>query len=286
MTLVGNISIERNERPKIMGIINLSPESFYKDSIKYNDNEIQDTVIEMQNHGVDIIDVGGMSTAPYLDTLVPMDLEIDRLYKAASAIRQISKIPISIDSVRSDVIRALLRLEVDAINDVTGLKYDKKISNLAFECDLPIIIGAYLSNTENLYNDGGIDDTKSLLYESIKIAQKSRITNDKLIIDPSIGFFRKEGNNPFFSKIKGVEWYIRDIDILANIKSLNSMEKPICVSISGKSFIESLFGLDVKDRLIPSIVSEMICVMNGVSLIRTHNVKETRLALNMLEILN
>lgn len=269
-----------------MGIINVSPESFYKDSIKRQEDEIQDTIIRMQDHGVDIVDVGGMSTAPYLKTLIPKDLESKRLHNAISAIRQISNIPISVDTVRSDVIRSLLKLEVNAINDVTGLKYDKNMPNLAYEHDLPVILGAYLSEGENLYGDGDIHDTISLLSESIRIAKKSKIDNDKLIIDPSIGFFRKEGFNPFYSKTQGMDWYVRDIDIIANIKLLTSLKKPICVSISRKSFIGSLFGLDIEDRLIPSIIAEMYSVMNGASLLRTHNVKETRQAIEMLEMIH
>lgn len=269
-----------------MGIINVSPESFYKDSIKRQEDEIQDMIIRMQDHGVDIVDVGGMSTAPYLKTLIPKDLESKRLHNAISAIRQISNIPISVDTVRSDVIRSLLKLEVNAINDVTGLKYDKNMPNLAYEHDLPVILGAYLSEGENLYGDGDIHDTSSLLSESIRIAKKSKIDNDKLIIDPSIGFFRKEGFNPFYSKTQGMDWYVRDIDIIANIKLLTSLKKPICVSISRKSFIGSLFGLDIEDRLIPSIIAEMYSVINGASLLRTHNVKETRQAIEMLEMIH
>jgi dihydropteroate synthase len=286
LTIVGNVSVTPSGKTRIMGIINVSPESFYKDSIKHQEDEIQDMIIRMQNHGVDIVDVGGMSTAPYLKTLIPKDLESKRLHNAISAIRQISNIPISVDTVRSDVIRSLLKLEVNAINDITGLKYDKNMSNLAFEHDLPVILGAYVSEGENLYRDGDIQDTSSLLSESIRIAKKSKIDNDKMIIDPSIGFFRKEGFNPFYSKTQGMNWYVRDINIIANIKLLTSLKKPICISISRKSFIGSLFGLDIEDRLIPSIIAEMYSVMNGASLLRTHNVKETRQAIEMLEMIH
>lgn len=286
LTIVGNISVTPYGKTRIMGIINVSPESFYKDSIKRQEDEIQDMIIRMQDHGVDIVDVGGMSTAPYLKTMIPKELESKRLHNAISAIRQISNIPISVDTVRSDVIRSLLKLEVNAINDVTGLKYDKNMPNLAYEHDLPVIIGAYLSEGENLYGDGDIHDTSFLLSESIRIAKKSKIDNDKLIIDPSIGFFRKEGFNPFYSKTQGMDWYVRDIDIIANIKLLTSLKKPICVSISRKSFIGSLFGLEIEDRLIPSIIAEMYSVINGASLLRTHNVKETRQAIEMLEMIH
>src|SRR4029078_9723214 len=155
LTNVGNISVTLCGKTRIMGIMNVSPESFYKDSIKRQEDEIQDTILRMQNNGVDVVDVGGMSTAPYLKTLIPKDLESKRLHNAISAIRQISNIPISVDTVRSDVIQSLLKLDVNAINDVTGLKYDKKMPILAYEQDLPVILGAYLSHRENVYRAGG-----------------------------------------------------------------------------------------------------------------------------------
>lgn len=286
LTTIGNTSVNPRESVKVMGIINISPESFYKNSIKQTDNEIQDTLCEMEDAGVDIIDVGGMSSAPYLRTMVPVELEIRRLYTAVSAIRQISDIPISIDTARSRVVKSLLKLEVDAINDVTGLKFDTKMSKLACENNLPIILGAYISNSENSYYSGDVKDTLSLLRDSIIIAQKSKIDTDNLIIDPSIGFFRQNGYNQFFSRIKGMDWYVRDLEVLSNIQMFKSLGIPLCVSISRKSFIHSLFGLSVENRLIPSIITEMHCATHGASLIRTHNVKETRQALEMLEVLS
>jgi dihydropteroate synthase len=286
LTVIGNTSVNYEGDVKVMGILNLSPESFYKYSIKQSENEIQDTLVEMEDTGVDIIDIGGMSTAPYLRTLIPVDLEVERLSKAVTAIRQISNIPISIDTTRSDVVKSLLKLDINAINDVTGLKYDNKMSKLAYENDLPVIIGAYVSNNKKLSHSGDIYDTLSLLQDSVGIAHNSKIDTDNLIIDPSIGFFRQSGNNPFYSKIEGVDWYIRDLEILTKIDIFKSLHIPICVSISRKSFIEPLFGLNVEDRLIPSIVTEVHCASHGASLIRTHNVKETKQALDMLELLN
>jgi dihydropteroate synthase len=287
LTKIGDISIGYNHSPRIMGIINLSPESFYKKSIKLNSDEIQNAVLDMQCSGVDIIDIGGMSTAPYLKTVIPIDLEIKRLQYAVSAIRQISDIPISIDTVRSEVLESLLKYEINAVNDVTGLKYDKKMPLTVFDSKLPVIIGAYKinSNSPNPFT-GDIYDTINLLAESINITTISKIDGEKVIIDPSIGFFRKVGNNPFYSKIDGVEWYVRDVNILSNFALLSSMHKPVCISVSRKSFIGSLLNLNLDERLIPSIITEIHCILNGASLIRTHNVEETKLAINMIKILN
>jgi dihydropteroate synthase len=293
LTKIGHVSVGPDYFPKIMGIVNTSPESFYKKSIKLNTDEIQDTVLEMQYSGADIIDIGGMSTAPYLNTTIPIDVEIERLSKAISAIRQISKIPISIDTVRADVLRAMLKYEIDAVNDVTGLKYDKKMSQVVSESEIPVLIGAYKNSNSKENNlgsskvlqRGDINDTINILDESIGIAKNHRIDKEKMIIDPSIGFFRKHGNNPFYSKIDGLEWYIRDLDILSNISLLRSFDIPICISVSRKSFIGSILDLGMDERLIPSLIAEIHCIQKGVSLIRTHNVKETTMAINVMDIL-
>jgi dihydropteroate synthase len=285
---IGNISIRNNFCPKVMGIINASPESFYKKSIKINTEEIQDAVLDMQNSGADLIDIGGMSTAPYLKTMISIELEIERLQNAVSAIRQISKIPISIDTVRSNVLQALLKYEINAINDVTGLKFDKKMPVVVSESEIPAIIGAYQNDNKsnNKSLTGDIYDTINLLAESISIAKSHKINDENIIIDPSIGFFRKEGNNPFFSKIEGLDWYIRDLDILSNIALMGTaLNKPVCISLSRKSFIGAILNLDVEERLIPSLIAEIHCIIKGASLIRTHNVKETRIAVNMINLL-
>ncbi len=269
-----------------MGIINLSPESFYKDSIKLTSDDIQNAVLDMQSAGADIIDIGGMSTAPYLKTVVPIDLEIERLQYAVSIIRQISNVPISIDTVRSNVLKALLKYDINAINDVTGLKYDEKMSLVISESKIPVIIGAHKINSDSSnLSSGNIYDTINLLKESINIAKSSKIDSEKIIIDPSIGFFRNEGNNPFFSKIGGLDWYIRDIDVLSNIALMNCLNKPVCISVSRKSFMGSLLDLKIDERLIPSLTAEIHCILHGASLIRTHNVKETKLAISMIKVL-
>jgi dihydropteroate synthase len=290
LTKIGNISIGNKFCPKVMGIVNTSPESFYKNSIKIDTKDIQDTVLDMQNSGADLIDIGGMSTAPYLKTMIPIELEIDRLQKAVSAIRQISNIPISIDTVRSNVLKALLKYEINAINDVTGLKFDKKMSVVISESNIPVIIGAYHNSQEDNKDKpfvGDIYDTINVLNESISIAKSHKISDENIIIDPSIGFFRKEGNNPFFSKIEGLDWYIRDLDIISNFALLSSsLYKPVCVSISRKSFIGALLNLKVEERLVPSLIAEIHCITNGSSLIRTHNVRETKTAINMVNLLH
>jgi dihydropteroate synthase len=271
-----------NGKPKIMGIINVSPESFYKDSISVGEKLLSDRAIKMEEDGADIIDIGGMSTAPYLNTLISVDKEVERLRSAINAIKNVCRIPVSIDTCRADVAKASIEMGIDLVNDVTGLKYDGKMKTIISSSGLPVIIGAY-GNRSIAYKSGNTSETIDILQESIQLATQSGINEDKLIIDPLIGFFRMAGNNPFFTKISHEKWYERDIGIISNLKNLSSLSKPICISVSRKSFIGHLFGLTAIERLIPSIITQVICLQNGTDIIRTHDVKETKVAIELLD---
>ena len=284
MTKIGNVSIDRNS-VKIMGVMNLSPESFYKHSIKTNVNSISKYVKKLEIDGADIIDIGAMSTAPYLDTMISPKIEISRLQKAIKIIRNSCKIPISIDTPRSRVAEEALKIGVDAINDVCGLKYDPKMAEVIAKHNIPVILGAFEKKPTKALTAKSLS-TKRILHDSITIAQQAGIKKTNIIIDPSIGFFRREGNNPFFTKITKIPWYCRDIEIVYNLKELTKLSVPICISLSNKSFLGKLMNLEINERLIPSVIMEIMAVLNGAKVIRTHNVKETALALHTLQMLD
>ena len=265
--------------------MNVSPESFYKNSIKTTVNSISTYVKKLENDGADIIDIGAMSTAPYLDTVITSKIEISRLKKAINIIRHSCKLPLSVDTPRARVAEAALQMGADAINDVCGLKYDPQMAEIVSKHNIPIILGAFEKKPSKILKAKSLS-TKRILHESITIAQKAGIKKTNIIIDPSIGFFRKEGNNPFFTKLTKIPWYCRDIEIIYNLKELTKLSLPICISLSNKSFLGEIMNLKVNERLIPSLIMEVIAVMNGATVIRTHNVKETALALYTLQLLN
>jgi dihydropteroate synthase len=278
---IGNLEIG-NGKPKIMGIVNASPESFYKGSIAIGKKIISERAIEIEEEGADLIDIGGMSTAPYGHTLVSANKEVERLRNSISVIKDVCSIPLSVDTPRAEVARVSIEMGVDLVNDVTGLKYDEKMKSVVFSSGLPVIIGAY-GDRSVTYNSGDIAETIDILQKSLVLADESGISEDKLIVDPLIGFFRESGNNPYFTKLSHQNWYDRDIGIISNLKHLSNLSKPICISVSRKSFIGHLFKLTETERLIPSIILQVICALNGTDIIRTHDVKETRVALELLE---
>jgi dihydropteroate synthase len=284
LTYIGKVRIEDELPARIMGVINVSPESFYKNSVKTNVNEIGRTSKTMQETGADIIDVGAMSTAPYLKTLISVEQETKRIRNAIDIIKSNCSLPISADTPRAEVAKEAIKVGADAVNDISGLKYDKKMADVVSRSGLPVILGAYGGNNDR-FASGRIFGTMKVLNESISIAKSASIATDNIIIDPAVGFFREKGQKPFFTKMIDLPWYIRDLEVISNLAKLKTFLKPICVCVSRKSFIGNIFNLEAEDRLIPSAATELVCALNGANLIRTHDVKQTRHTLIMLELL-
>ncbi len=270
MTRIANVSVGGKNPIRIMGILNTSPESFYKKSIRTTKTQIRNSIKEMENDGVDFIDVGGMSTAPYLSTMVSEKTESKRILEAVKIIQNVSNIPISVDTCRSKPAKDALECGVEIINDISGLKYDEKMKDVVSDFSPSLILCAFSPKTVT----GNPASTKKLLQESLKLAKKSHVGNEKIILDPSIGFFRKEGNGPFFTKIKS-DWIKRDLTIIQNLNSIKG-NYPVLISVSNKSFLGEILQKDPSDRLLGSVTAEAISVINGADIIRTHNVNATR----------
>lgn len=270
MTRIANVCVGGKNPIRIMGILNTSPESFYKKSIRTTKTQIRNSIKEMENDGVDFIDVGGMSTAPYLSTMVSEKTESKRILEAVKIIQNVSNIPISVDTCRSKPAKDALECGVEIINDISGLKYDEKMKDVVSDFSPSLILCAFSPKTVT----GNPASTKKLLQESLKIAKKSHVSNEKIILDPSIGFFRKEGNGPFFTKIKS-DWIKRDLTIIQNLNSIKG-NYPVLISVSNKSFLGEILQKEPSDRLFGSIAAEAISVINGADIIRTHNVSATK----------
>jgi len=277
VTRIGNVGVGGKNPVRIMSILNTSPESFFKKSIHTAQIDIKNTVKQMENDGADFIDVGGMSTTPYLSTTVSEKVESKRILDAIKIIQNISNLPISVDTCRAKVARDALEHGVEIINDISGLKYDEKMQEVISKFTPSLILCAYDSKT---ISGNVITATKKLLQESLKIAKKSNIPSEKIVLDPAIGFFRKTGKGPFFTKIKS-DWVERDLSV---IKNLNYIKQnfPLLISVSNKSFLGNLLGKkNPPDRLFGSIAAEVISVINGADIIRTHNVEATKDAISI-----
>ena len=277
MTRIANVGVGGKNPVRIMGILNTSPESFHKKSISTTKNDIKNSIKQMENDGANFVDIGGMSTAPYLSTIVSEKVETRRILDAIKIVQNCSNLPISIDTCRSNVARTALECGVEIINDISGLKFDEKMKDVISEFTPSLILCAYHSKT---ISGNDVVLTKKLLRESLIIAKKSHIPSEKIVLDPAVGFFRKTGEGQFFTKIKS-DWVKRDLSIIKNLKSIKQ-KHPILISVSNKSFIGNLLGKqNTSDRLFGSIVAEAISVINGADIVRTHNVIATKDAITI-----
>jgi dihydropteroate synthase len=261
---------KRLRRTQIMGIINASPESFYKKSVKTG-QKIADAAKNMEFEGADFIDVGGMSTAPYLSTVISEKEEQRRVALAIRKIQDATNLPISVDTCRAQVAMAALEMGVEIINDISGLKYDSQMVRVVEKYAPSLILCAH----GNKASGNLLEQTKILLKQSIALAKSAGISDDKIVIDPAIGFFRNRAQGPFYTKIAG-DWAKRDLQVLENIRSLK-MGYPILISASNKSFIGKIIQSESpQERIFGSLTAEAISVINGADIIRTHNVAQTR----------
>jgi len=276
---LGTVSVGNSSPVRIMGILNTSPESFYKKSISIGKKRIVDSVRRMEDDGADFVDVGGMSTAPYLSTMVSEKIEIRRIIKAVKIIQQVSNLPISVDTCRAGVAKESLELGVDIINDVTGLKYDPMMSKIIEKYCPSLVLCAF---SKKFITGNQLLKTKNLLKESLNIAKSASIPSTKIVLDPAIGFFRKKGRGTLFTKINS-DWVKRDLLILENLRSIK-LNMPLLISVSNKSFIGKILKKEnPSNRLAGSLAAETVCVLNGADIIRTHNVAETKEAITIAQ---
>lgn len=270
MSKLGTVTVGKTSPIRIMGILNTSPESFYKKSIKTTDHDIAKTIRRMDEQGADIVDIGGMSTAPYLSTLISERTESQRISQAIKIVQRVSNLPISVDTCRASVAKNALELGVDIINDISGLKFDKEMPNVIEKYQPSVIVCAF---SKKQVSGNNLLQTKKLITDSIKIAKSSGIKN--IVVDPAIGFFRTSGRGLFFTKFNS-DWVKRDLGILSNLSKVKT-NFPVLVSVSNKSFLGKILQKpNPDDRLAGSLACEVMSAIKGADVIRTHNVKYTK----------
>jgi dihydropteroate synthase len=258
---VAGLLIGEDYPARIMAVLNVSPESFYKGSVSVGVQDIQQAISRFEEEGADLIDIGGVSTAPknvYGTSEVSVEKELNRITKAIDVITSMTEIPLSIDTVSSVVAEEALDRGVAIINDVSGLQADSGMARLVYESNVPVIL---MANCEQPCDS--VQGSLEAAQRSLRIARKAAIKAEKIVLDPGIGF----GKPPEV-----------DYALLQKIPSFAALGHPILVGVSRKAFIGSLLGLsEPSDRLLGSIAATSVAVYNGASIIRTHDVKETRI---------
>jgi dihydropteroate synthase len=249
----------------VMGCLNVSPESFYPGSVYVEPEALLDAALSMVEAGADLIDVGARSTAPYRSTALEEGEEAKRLERAVGVLAARLDVPISADTTCAVSARAALEAGARVINDVSGLR-DPELARLVAVREVGLIVMAFPARDGPL-PDGPLTTVMRCLAQSLEQALTMGIAAQRVVLDPGIGFFRG-GPMP---------WSAWDVEILAHLDRLLVLGRPIGVGVSRKSFIGALTDrLSPADRLAGSLAATALAVAHGASLIRTHDVRETR----------
>lgn len=259
---IGAVEFGEGLPVRVMGVINVSPESFYKGSVRRTPEEVARAAAEMEEQGADVIDLGAMSSAPYLETWIDEETEAERIRWALRAIRDATDLPVSVDSFRPRPVLEALRMGADAVNDVFGLANLRAVLREIADSGASLILMA-----RDVERGDVIEGIRSRLRASVETALGAGIEEGRILIDPGIGFHRNHSE---------LKWYQVDLEILRRLREVRALGRPVLVGCSRKSFIGKLTGRDdPEQRLFGSIASEAIAVLQGADAVRTHNVRET-----------
>jgi dihydropteroate synthase len=247
-----------------MGAINVSPESFYAESVRLDDQALLRTAQDMVEAGAALIDVGARTTAPYRDAALDEVEETRRLARAVAALAPALTVPVSADTARAGPARGALEAGARVINDVSGLA-DPALAGLVAARGAGLIAMAWPSGGQPRAT-GPLATVKACLRRTLGRAQGAGIPEEHIVLDPGIGFFRG-------GPVSWVEW---DLAVLARLERLLALGRPLCVGVSRKSFLGALTGRDrPAERLAGSLAATALAVAHGASLIRTHDVRAT-----------
>ncbi|MFN3803873.1 MAG: dihydropteroate synthase [Pyrobaculum sp.] len=285
--LLGGINVGDSHPVRIMAVLNLSPESFYKRSVAI-ENAVE-RARELAQYA-DILDVGAMSTAPYLETWIPPERELERLAAVLPELVGSLQTPISVDTYRPKVAEYALRTGAAAINDVTGGRLYPEMCKVVADYGASVVLVA-----RERQPTGGtpIERVANALRESTERFERCGVDPRKIIVDPGVGFpLLPPGDEPYV--VKGEyrhgdvrwPWWRWDLHLILHLRQLRALGKPLLVGISRKSFLRKITAVENPDEVMPaSVAAEAVAVLHGAHVVRTHNPKESKQAVRLAEAL-
>jgi len=248
----------------IMGILNVTPDSF-SDGGKFNQIDAAlKHAEEMIRDGADVIDIGGESTRPGY-TKISDEEETGRVVPVIEAVKKEFGIPISVDTYKSGVAEAAAQAGADLINDIWGLKYDARMAEVIAKSGLACCL---MHNRDNTEYRNFMEDMKQDLRETIALAKAAGIADDKIILDPGVGFAKSYENN---------------LEVIRRLKEFNELKYPVLLGTSRKSVIGLTLDLPAAERVEGTIVTTVMAVEAGCMFVRVHDVKENHRAIQMAE---
>ncbi len=261
---IGTQEFNTKEKTYIMGILNVTPDSF-SDGGRYREMDAAlRRAEEMIRDGAAILDIGGESTRPGY-TPVSESEEIERVLPVVEAIKKRFEIAVSVDTYKSNVAEAAILAGADLINDIWGLKADEKMAEVIAKHQVACCLMHNRNNTE--YVDFW-QDVQTDLQESLVLAEKAGISKDKIILDPGVGFAKS---------------YEQNLEVIRNLGKLNELGYPILLGSSRKSVIGLTLDLPSEERIEGTLVTTVAAVAQGAAFVRVHDIKENARAIKMAE---
>jgi dihydropteroate synthase len=267
----GKFFFNLSKKSLVAGILNITPDSFSDGGVFFDENKAVARAFEIAAEGADIIDIGGESTRPGAAKISEKE-EIKRILPVIKIIVKKIKIPVSVDTYKYEVAKAVLGEGASIINDISGLKFSPKISELTAKANAGLILMHIQGKPSDMQQDPKYKDVvkeiKSCLKESVETALEAGNKKESIIIDPGIGFGKTLEHN---------------LIILKNLCEFVKLGYPVMTGVSRKSFIGKILKTESDQRLEGSLAAAVLSVKEGASIIRAHDVKETVRALRVTE---
>jgi len=262
-----SISLKLGDRTHIMGVINVTPDSFYDGGKFLNGDKAIKRAWEMVEEGADIVDIGGESTRPGAGSIS----EEEELKRVIPVIEKLVTkdfpIPISIDTYKARVAQEAVSAGASLVNDISGLKFDSGMARTVAKAGVSVVLmhtrGKPADMQKNVSYDSLFGEIIDYLKESIALAEAQGVSSDAIIVDPGIGFGKSPEDN---------------LRIIKGLSAFKVLGKPVLVGPSRKSFIGKVLDCEPEDRLEGSLAASVIAVMNGADILRVHDVKATKKA--------
>lgn len=260
---------ENDDAVTLMGIVNLSPDSFYEDSLTTSEEDAIRLAERHVEEGAGVLDIGAESSRPG-SRPISEELELERLLPVVTKICKQFDVPVSVDTYKPRVAERVLAVGASIINDITGLRGSAEMADVIARNKAGVVLMHMLGTPETMQDKpcykNVIQDIKIFLKKNIDLAENAGI--EKIAIDPGIGFGKSQAHS---------------LEVIRRLEELKELKKPILLGVSRKSFIGGVLGLPAEERLEGSLAATVIGVLNGATIIRTHDVRATGRAVKMAQ---
>jgi len=258
-----NFSLDFSKKTYIMGILNVTPDSFSDVGLFFDKSAAIKKALQMVEDGADIIDIGGESTRPGSEA-VPVEEELRRTIPVIATIAKEITIPISIDTYKAEVAQRALDAGASMVNDISGLRFDPEMTKVVSEYKVPVVVmhikGKPRDMQINPVYEALIPEILDYLRGSIRIAHEAGIPDNMIVIDPGIGFGKT---------------FEQNLSIIHNLQEFTLLEKPVLIGASRKAFIGKILGdAPPEERFEGTAAAVAISILNGANIIRVHDVQE------------